>query len=150
MNTIRRLQIATLGPILLLVGLAVYVYDSQRAVQRAYANRFDSRQLANELRQSSDELTRLAEYDGFGVDVQVLSTVPVMFGYWAPPAHALEVSQRLNDHIAQAVSLVPERLIALRLHPRHLARHRKHLNGRCPAHAPELAVSNGSDAGDAL
>ena len=70
MNTIRRLQIATLGPILLLVGLAVYVYDSQRAVQRAYANRFDSRQLANELRQSSDELTRLARTYAVTGDLQ--------------------------------------------------------------------------------
>ena len=72
-----------------------------------------------------DELTRLAEYDEFGVDVQVLSTVPVMFGYWAPPAHALEVSQRLNDHIAQAVALVPDRLIGL---------------GTVPLQEPEMAA----------
>lgn len=60
MNTIRRLQFATLGPLLLLVGLAVFAYDSQRAVQRAHTNRFVSHQLAAELRTSSDELTRLA------------------------------------------------------------------------------------------
>ena len=60
MNTIRRLQFATLGPLFLLVGLAIYAYDSQRAVQHAHTNRFESRQLAHELRYSSDELTRLA------------------------------------------------------------------------------------------
>jgi methyl-accepting chemotaxis protein len=60
MNTIRRLQLATLGPMLLLVVLAIYAYDSQRAVQRAHVNRFASHELASELRQSSDELTRLA------------------------------------------------------------------------------------------
>lgn len=60
MNTIHRLQFATLGPILILTGLAVYSYVSQRAIQAAYANRYDSHQLANELRKSSDELTRLA------------------------------------------------------------------------------------------
>ncbi len=60
MNTIRRLQFATLGPILALAGLAVYSYTSQRAVHRAQANRYESYQLANELRRSSDELTRLA------------------------------------------------------------------------------------------
>ena len=60
MNTIRRLQVATLGPILVLAGLAVFSYTSQREVQRAEANRRESARLASELRFSSDELTRLA------------------------------------------------------------------------------------------
>jgi methyl-accepting chemotaxis protein len=60
MNTIQRLQLATLGPILLLVGLAVLAYASQRSVHRAQENRLESLRLADELRRSSDELTRLA------------------------------------------------------------------------------------------
>ena len=47
-----------------------------------------------------DPETRIADCAKTGVDVQVLSTVPVMFHYWARPEHALETSQFFNDDIA--------------------------------------------------
>jgi aminocarboxymuconate-semialdehyde decarboxylase len=56
---------------------------------------------------------RLEEMDHAGVSMQVLSTVPVMFSYWAKPADALDLSRRLNDHIAEVVRANPTRFTGL-------------------------------------
>lgn len=48
-----------------------------------------------------DPAVRLAEMEAAGVGMQVLSTVPVMFSYWAKPAHAYDLARLLNDHIAE-------------------------------------------------
>ncbi|MHC5114606.1 MAG: amidohydrolase family protein [Planctomycetota bacterium] len=60
-----------------------------------------------------DPGVRMTECDGAGVDVQVLSTVPVMFGYWAKAADALDLSRMLNDHIAEICRAHPDRFVGL-------------------------------------
>jgi aminocarboxymuconate-semialdehyde decarboxylase len=72
-----------------------------------------------------DPDVRLAQCDAAGVDVQVLSTVPVMFSYWAKPQDTLDLSRFLNDHIAEVVARHPTRFIGL---------------GTVPLQDPELAA----------
>ena len=47
------------------------------------------------------------------VTTQVLSTIPVLFNYWASPRDALETSRFFNDHIAATVSKDPSHFIGL-------------------------------------
>lgn len=60
-----------------------------------------------------DPATRIEEMDATGVGIQVLSTVPVMFSYWARPENGAEVAKFLNDHIASIVAEFPSRFIGL-------------------------------------
>lgn len=74
---------------------------------------------------SWDPSERIKDCNANSVDVQVLSTVPVMFNYWAKPQDTLDLSKFLNDHIAEVVSEYPDRFIGL---------------GTLPMQSPELAV----------
>ncbi len=72
-----------------------------------------------------DPEIRKRECDAAGVQMQVLSTVPALFNYWAKSEDALDFSELLNDHIAEVISSYPERFAGL---------------GTVPMQAPNLAI----------
>ncbi|MFM8315121.1 MAG: amidohydrolase family protein [Deltaproteobacteria bacterium] len=72
-----------------------------------------------------DPEKRIEEANDNNVDVQVLSTVPVMFNYHIAGKDNLEIAQFLNDHIASVVEKYPKRFVGL---------------GTLPMQDPALAV----------
>lgn len=72
-----------------------------------------------------DHAVRLGDCDACGVDMQVLSTVPVMFAYWAKPQDTLDLARILNDHIAETCRARPDRFVGL---------------GTLPMQSPDLAI----------
>ena len=72
-----------------------------------------------------DPNIRMKECDYHAVDVQVLSTVPIMFSYWSEPNDALVLSKILNDHISKIIDQFPNRFLGL---------------GTIPMQNPEIAV----------
>lgn len=60
-----------------------------------------------------NEQLRISEYKEFNTQVQVVCTIPVMFSYWAKTKDCLEISEFLNDHIAELVSKYPKNYIGL-------------------------------------
>lgn len=72
-----------------------------------------------------DPKVRIKDCNHTNVDIQVLSTVPVMFSYWAKPEDTHDFSKYLNDHIASVINDYPGRFMGL---------------GTVPMQSPDLAV----------
>ncbi|RYY69378.1 MAG: amidohydrolase [Chitinophagaceae bacterium] len=70
--------------------------------------------LFREVEQNCFDVTlRKKEMDETAVSIQVLSTIPVLFNYWAKPKDGLETSRFFNDHMAESVAKDPDRFIAI-------------------------------------
>jgi aminocarboxymuconate-semialdehyde decarboxylase len=60
-----------------------------------------------------DTELRKKEMDATDVTIQVLSTIPVLFNYWAKPKDGLETSRFFNDDIANKVEKNKDRFIGI-------------------------------------
>jgi aminocarboxymuconate-semialdehyde decarboxylase len=69
--------------------------------------------------------SRFIDMNEYGVTQQVLSTIPVLFNYWADAKDCFETSRFFNDHIAETVSRHPTRFIGI---------------GTVPMQSPDLAI----------
>ena len=72
-----------------------------------------------------DPEVRIKEYQKFNTHVQVVSTVPVLFSYFAKPKDGLKVAEFLNNDLASIIKKYPKNYIGL---------------GTIPMQSPELAV----------
>lgn len=72
-----------------------------------------------------DPVVRMKECDHFGVDVQVLSIIPVMFYYWETGKNCYDTSRFFNDFIADVCRRYPHRFVGL---------------GTVPMQDPDLAI----------
>ncbi|WP_158880360.1 amidohydrolase family protein [Rhodanobacter sp. L36] len=69
---------------------------------------------------------RLVDMDRLGVDMQVLSPIPMLSCYWAPPAGGQAVARHLNEYIAEVVAGHPARFTGM---------------GTVPLHDADLAIA---------
>ncbi|MFT7614369.1 MAG: aminocarboxymuconate-semialdehyde decarboxylase [Parvicellaceae bacterium] len=94
--------------------------------RKGYARMMQDSKFFREIHENCwDPEVRINEYLKFDTQVQVICTIPVLFSYWAKPKDGLEVSEFLNDHIAEVVHKYPKQYIGL---------------GTIPMQDPELAV----------
>ena len=82
--------------------------------RKGYAKMMRGNQFFREIKENSwNEELRIHDYEKFHTQVQVVSTIPVMFSYWARPLDCLDLSRFLNDHIAAIIQQHPKHYLGL-------------------------------------
>ncbi|HJP98548.1 MAG TPA: amidohydrolase family protein [Rhodanobacteraceae bacterium] len=99
-------------PVMVDAGGHHRIYKDRKFFREVWQNAFDPEFRAGECRR-------------LGVDVQVISTVPVLFSYWAKPNQARELHRFLNEDTAETCRKYPRQYAGI---------------GTVPLQSPRLAI----------
>jgi aminocarboxymuconate-semialdehyde decarboxylase len=103
--------------------VARWFLETQASPQSREINRQNGMRTAT---QSASPEQRIADMDHMGIDIQAISPAPRQTYYGADPELGRDVSQTINDGIAEICGRYPDRFVGL---------------GTIPLQAPELAVA---------
>ena len=103
-----------------------FIQEFIRKVMGEQSYQYNTQQAAQILPKSTDISLRLQDMERMGVDIQVISPVPMQYHYWADPELAAILVNDQNEHIAGVCASYPNRFIGL---------------GAVSLQHPELAVS---------
>lgn len=94
-----------------------------------------------------DTAVRLGWMDRARIDVQVVSVIPTLYHYWAPPGLADEIAQTATARVAEVVHAAPHRLVGLATvalqHPELAARQLSEAHRRPEIRGVEISTSAG-------
>jgi len=74
---------------------------------------YNVQQMKDRGAQLSDPAARLRDMDRMGIDVQVVSTAPAQYYYYAEPGFGLELARDINETIAGITADHPDRFVGL-------------------------------------
>lgn len=102
-------------------------FDHEPSIVYASAatRQVNQQQMKDRAPKLSDIVTRLADMDRMGIDIQAVSPSPLQYYYYADPGFGLELARDINDRLAEIAADHPDRFVGL---------------GTVPLQEPKLAV----------
>ncbi len=88
-------------------------HDPSRVFANALTTEVNVKQMRDRAAKLSTIEVRLKDMDRMGIDVQAVSPAPNQCCYWTEPGLGLEISQAVNDRLAEIVATWPERFVGL-------------------------------------